>query len=146
MRRLPVQKSSTDWDSTVREAFLNECVKQGVRAELAADALADAADETTRQALCGVIADAKRRAALGWLSIETCLEQFGELAALAFERAVEEAAVATQSQRGLAPCSERRPRTSEIVVRHRDEAASRVVKRGRERLARYWAQNSFFAA
>jgi hypothetical protein len=135
-----------DWDATVREAFLTECVKQGVRAELATEALQDARDEATAASLRSVISDATRRAALGWLAIENCLEQFGELAALALERCVEEAAVATETQRGLSPISEMRPRTSQLVLRHRDEAASCIVRRGRERLARFWEQNGIFAA
>lgn len=139
-------RARLDWDATVREAFLLECVKQGVRAELASDALCDASDPATKAALRTVIADATRRAALGWLTIETCLEQFGELAVLALERCVEEAAVAAASQRGLGPVSEMRPRTSQLVLRHRDEAASSIVKRGRQRVARFWEQNGFFAA
>ena len=95
MRRAGVGAARLDWDATVREAFLTECVKQGVRAQLATEALGDAHDEPTSDALRAVINDATRRAGLGWLTIETCLEQFGELAALALERSVEEAAVAT---------------------------------------------------
>ena len=125
-----------DWDATIRDAFLTECVKQGVRAELAIDALGDTNDETTAAALRAVITDATRRAALGWLTIETCLEQFGELAALALERCVEEAAVETQSQRGLAPSSQMRPRTSQLVLRHRDEAASTAPRVGDARSLR----------
>jgi hypothetical protein len=146
MRRAGDQAARLDWDATVRDAFLTECVKQGVRVELAIDALRDARDETTAASLRTVIADAKRRAALGWLTIEKCLEQFGELAALALERCVEEAAVETESQRGLSPVSEMRPRTSQLVLRHRDDAASSIVKRGRDRLVRFWEQNGFFAA
>ena len=146
MRRAGDHAARLDWDASVRDAFLGECVKQGVRAELATDALRDARDEATSAALRTVIADATRRAALGWLTLEKCFEQFGEMAALALERCVEEAAVATESQRGLSPVSEMRPRTSQLVLRHRDEAASSIVKRGRERVARFWAQNGFFAA
>jgi hypothetical protein len=146
MRRAGDHAARLDWDTIVGDAFLNECVKQGVRAELAVDALGDASDEATATALRTVITDATRRAALGWLTIEKCFEQFGEMAALALERCVEEAAVATESQRGLDPSSEMRPRTSQLVLRHRDEAASRIVKRGRERLARFWDQNGSFAA
>jgi len=146
MRRAGVGAARLDWDATVREAFLTECVKQGVRAQLAIEALGDAEDEATSDALRVVINDATRRAGLGWLTIETCLEQFGELAALALERCVEEAAVATESQRGLGPISEIQPRTSRLVLRHRDEAAASIVKRGRERLVRFWAQNGTFAA
>jgi hypothetical protein len=146
MLKASVRAARLDWDATMRDAFLNECVKQGIRAELAIDALGDAEDEATATALRSVIADATRRAALGWLTIENCIEQFGELAVLALERSVEEAAVATQSQRGLGPSSETRPRASQFVLRHRDQAALAIVKRGRERIARFWAQNGFFAA
>jgi hypothetical protein len=146
MLKAGARAARLDWDATVRDAFLNECVKQGVRAELAIDALRDTSDETTGAALRTVMTDATRRAALGWLTIENCLEQFGELAALALERCVEEAAVATESQRGLGPSSEMRPRTSQLVLRHRDEAAAAIVRRGRDRLARFWEQNGFFAA
>jgi hypothetical protein len=142
---LKAGRARLDWDATVREAFLGECVKQGIRAELAIDALGDTHDEATATALRSVIADATRRAALGWLTIENCLEQFGELAVLALERSVEEAAVAAESQRGL-PSSEIRPRTSQLVLRHRDQTALAIVKRGRERIARFWDQNGFFAA
>ncbi len=148
MRRAMTQRARLDWDDAVRDAFFTQCLKQGVRSELAIDALRDTSDPPSATALRTVITDATRRAALGWLTIEACLEQFGELAALALERCVEEAAVATQSQRGLAPSSETamRPRTSQFVLRSRDEAASRIVKRGRDRIARFWEQNGFFAA
>ena len=71
-----------DWDATVRQAFLEACMLEGVRAELARVALryeGPYADATLRKAS----EDAARRAALGWLTIETSLEQYGELAALA---------------------------------------------------------------
>ena len=146
MRRGSAQTARLDWDDAVSDAFFTQCLKQGVRSELAIDALRDTSDQHSAAALRAVITDATRRAALGWLTIEACLEQFGELAALALERCVEEAAVETQSQRGLGPSSEMRPRTSQIVLRSRDEAASRIVKRGRDRIARFWEQNGFFAA
>jgi hypothetical protein len=146
MLKASIRTARLDWDATMRDAFLNECVKQGVRAALATDALEDAHDEATAIALRSVITDATRRAALGWLTIENCLEQFGELAVLALERSVEEAAVAAQSQRGLGPSSQTRPRASQLVLRHRDQAALAIVKRGRDRIARFWSQHGFFAA
>ena len=86
-----------DWDATVRQAFLEACMLEGVRAELARVALryeGPFPDATLRKAS----EDAARRAALGWLTIETSLEQYGELAALALERCIEEAAL--QIRRG----------------------------------------------
>src|ERR1043166_1649634 len=93
MRTHRASGASIDWDATVRRAFLEGCVQQGVRAELAAQALASSRNAETESRLRDTQADAARRSALAWLTIETCLQQFGELAALALERCVEEASL-----------------------------------------------------
>jgi hypothetical protein len=128
---------SIDWDATVRRAFLEGCVQQGVRAELATQAIASAHEAETESRLRETQADAARRAALAWLTIETCLQQYGELAALALERCVEEASL--QIRRSSRPPSTLARSTRSI---DRDGAARAIVERGRERLARFWARDT----
>jgi hypothetical protein len=125
----------------VRQAFLEGCVHQGVRAELARLALDEAEDAATLRHLRETEADATRRAAVSWLTIETTLEQYGELAALAFERCIEEAALQIR-RRSYAPSSSiRAPRQLD-----RDDAALAIVERARERLAKFWGSSDTSAA
>jgi hypothetical protein len=138
MRTSAAQRASLDWDATVREAFLEGCLRQGVRAELATEALGETRDAATERALRTVVVDAAGRAASSWLTIENCLEQYGELAALALERCIEEASLQIRSDSRSDTITSIRPRTSGLVLRRRDESALSIVKRGRERLAQFW--------
>ena len=124
-----------DWDATVRQAFLEACMLEGVRAELARVALryeGPCADATLRKAS----EDAARRAALGWLTIETSLEQYGELAALALERCIEEAALQIRRGSSFPPPL---VGTSSRPTSHRrgDAVALAIIERGRQRLSRF---------
>jgi hypothetical protein len=132
---------AADWDATVRQAFLEGCVQQGVRAEMARRALDDATDAKSVRMLRETSDDANRRAAVAWLTIETNLEQFGELAALALERCIEEAALQIR-RRSYAPVSTVRPG----VQLDRDDAALAIVERARERLAKFWTASDTSAA
>jgi hypothetical protein len=132
---------AADWDATVRQAFLEGCVQQGVRAEMARLALVQSGDTRHAGALRETAADAARRAAVAWLTIETSLEQYGELAALALERCIEEAALQIR-RRSYAPSSSIRiPGQLD-----RDDAALAIVERARERLARFWESSDTSAA
>src|SRR6266852_4933274 len=92
--RTPRSDAGTeDWDAIVRRAFLEGCVHQGVRADFARRALDGAKDPRRLPDLEAAADDASRRAASAWLTIEKCLEQYGELAALALERCIEEASL-----------------------------------------------------
>src|SRR5215510_14441229 len=88
LRTNRAQARAADWNATVRHAFLEGCVPQGVRAETARRALTGVKDATTARVLRETADDAARRAAVAWLTIETALEQYGELAALALERCI----------------------------------------------------------
>jgi hypothetical protein len=142
LRTSRVDTDAVDWDTLVRQAFLEGCVQQGVRAELAQQALGEPhnpkADETLRLAA----EDAARRTALAWLTIETCLEQYGELAALALERCIEEASLQIR-RRSSMPVSSVGPSAR---LMHRDESALSIVGRARERLARFWGSSDTSAA
>jgi hypothetical protein len=130
-----------DWDATVRQAFLEGCVQQGVRAETARRALAESSDDRYVHTLRATLDDAARRAAVAWLTIETSLEQYGELAALALERCIEEAALQIR-RRSYAPGSSVRvPNQLD-----RDDAALAIVERARPRLARFWESSDTSAA
>jgi hypothetical protein len=135
-----------DWDALVREAFLDGCLQQGVRAELATRALADASDTMTERALRAVAEDASRRAALAWLSIDTCLDQYGELAALALARCIEEAALQTQRVGRPSATSSLRVRKSEPALIHRGTVALSIIQRGRDRLSQFWGSGGLGAA
>jgi hypothetical protein len=132
---------AADWDATVRQAFLEGCVQQGVRAEMARLALARASDAASVRTLRETADDAGRRAAVAWLTIETSLEQYGELAALALERCIEEASLQIR-RRSYAPSS-----TVRVAGQlDRDDAALSIVERARERLARFWEASDTSAA
>ncbi|HEX9294710.1 MAG TPA: hypothetical protein VF881_02715 [Polyangiaceae bacterium] len=141
-----VSEEAFDWDGLVREAFLDGCLQQGVRAELATRALAEASDSITERALRNVAEDASRRAALAWLTIDTCLEQYGELAALALGRCIEEAALQTLRVRRPSSASSLRIRKSEPALIHRGTVALSIILRGRERLAQFWENGGLGAA
>jgi hypothetical protein len=141
LRTSRAEARAVDWDATVRQAFLEGCVQQGVRAAMARRALADTKDAGTIRVLRETAEDAGRRAAVSWLTIETSLEQYGELAAFAFERCIEEAALQIR-RRSYAPGSSVRA-PSQL---DRDDAALAIVERARERLARFWASSDTSAA
>jgi hypothetical protein len=116
-------------------------VQQGVRAEMTRLALAGESDANRVRALRETADDAARRAAVAWLTIETSLEQYGELAALALERCIEEAALQIR-RRSYAPSSSiRLPGQLD-----RDDAALAIVERARDRLARFWESSDTSAA
>jgi hypothetical protein len=141
--RTPRNDAGTeDWDAIVRRAFLEGCVQQGVRADFARRALDRAKDPRSLRDLEAAADDAARRAASAWLTIEKCLEQYGELAALALERCIEEASLQIRRRSSLPP-----PKGSATLrVAARDDAALAVVTRGRERLARFWSTGDTSAA
>jgi hypothetical protein len=132
-----------DWDAIVRRAFLEGCVQQGVRADLARRALGDREGPRAPGDLEAAADDATRRSNLAWLTIENCLEQYGELAALALERCIEEASLQIRRRSSLPP-----PKASGTGLRvgARDDVALEIVKRGRERLARFWGESDTSAA
>jgi hypothetical protein len=132
---------SVDWDAMVRQAFLEGCLQQGVRAKLTAQAVASAGNPEAEQQLRNAANDAKHRAAVAWLTIEACLEQYGELAALALERCIEEASL--QIRRTIPPVSP--DRSGDPLARHEPPALS-IVERGRKRLARFWGSSDTSAA
>ncbi len=142
LRTSRLETDAVDWDALVRQAFLEGCVQQGVRAELAQQALHEPhnprADETLRLAAD----DASRRTSLAWLTIETCLEQYGELAALALERCIEEASLQIR-RRSSAPAIAVGPSSRPMS---RDESAASIVERARQRLARFWGSSDTSAA
>jgi hypothetical protein len=141
LRTYRASSRDADWDAVVRQAFLEGCVQQGVRAEMARLALADARDARAAASFRETAEDASRRAAVAWLTIETSLEQYGELAALALERCIEEASLQVR-RRSYAPGSSVRA-PSQL---DRDDAALAIVERGRERLARFWGSSDTSAA
>ena len=136
------ESGPVDWDAMVRQAFLEGCVQQGIRTRMAEQALAESLDPGASGSLREAADDAARRTALAWMTIETCLEQYGELAALALERCIEEASLQIR-RRSSAPPSVIRP-SQELVAR--DGSALSIIERARERLARFWGQSDTSAA
>ncbi len=147
-----VHMHATDWDASVRRAFLDGCLQHGVRTEMARLALASACNDATAAMLRDVRDDAARRAALGWLTIEKCLEQYDELAALALERCIEETALQIRRQSCAPSAPPRRgsgvrDTMGALRSQHdRNEAALGIVELARERLARFWASSDTSAA
>jgi hypothetical protein len=143
------QAAEGDWELAVRSAFFRECMRHGVRAELARQTLARAGDR--EEALRDQLEASARRAALGWLRLETSLAHYGELAAFALARCLDEAAldVRCRSAPPSSPASTSSlppARTSQVVPREGEPHALSIVERGRERLARFWESNRFCAA
>jgi hypothetical protein len=141
-----------DWELAVRSTFFGECLQQGVGAELTREALARVVDPENERKLREQAEAFSRRAALGWLRLETLLATYGELAAFALARCLEEAML--DIRRRAAP---RRPpslpggaspagRPSQVVLKEGDPHALAIVQRARERLARLWDSNGFCAA
>jgi hypothetical protein len=136
-----------DWDTAVRSAFLGGCVREAARAQRATEALREGVDPGRERALREAAELASRKAALGWLRLETCLAHYGELAAFALERCLEEAAVEIRLRAAVAPIGSMAPaaRSSQVVMKG-DAVALSIVQRGRERLARFWQASGFRAA
>jgi hypothetical protein len=136
-------RRAEDWDDIVRRAFLEGCVQQGVRADLARRALAEAKSTRALRDLEAAADDAARRAATAWLTIENCLEQYGELAALALERCIEEASLQVRRTSSVPPA---KGSGTGLRLAARDDAALAIVNRGRARLARFWGASDTSAA
>jgi hypothetical protein len=133
-----------DWEGAVRVAFLDGCLMQGLRAEAAQEALRDAARPPREAALREQASTASLDAALGWLRLETCFARYGELAALAFARCLDEAELDLRvSER---PKRTSTPRSSGVLSTHPAVPALAIIQRGRERLSRFWAGPRFRAA
>jgi hypothetical protein len=142
MIKIRPEDGSIDWDAKVRQAFLEGCVQQGVRARMAEQALGESLDPGAAASLRDAAEDAARRASLAWMTIETCLQQYGELAALALERCIEEASLQVR-RRSSSPPSLVRP--SQDLV-DRDGSALSIIERARERLAKFWGASDTSAA
>src|SRR5882724_3721075 len=142
VRTSRAEAAAVDWDAMVRQAFLEGCVQQGVRADLAQHAL-DRGDVAEReQDLRETLDDASRRAAVAWMAIESYLEQYGELAVMALERCIEEASLQVRRRSSMpAPASGMTP-----VLVDRDDSALVIIERGRERVARFWGSRDTSAA
>jgi len=142
VRTSRAEAAAVDWDAMVRQAFLEGCVQQGVRADLAQHAL-DRGDVAEReQDLRETLDDASRRAAVAWMAIESYLEQYGELAVMALERCIEEASLQVRRRSSM-------PAPASGVSRHlgdRDDFALTIIERGRERVARFWGSRDTSAA
>jgi len=143
MRAPRSDAGAEDWDALVRRAFLEGCVQQGVRADMARRAVEEARDQGTLGELHAAAEDAARRAAIAWLTIENCLDQYGELAALALERCIEEASLQIRRPSSFPPA---KGSGTALRLRARDDAALSIVNRGRERLARFWGASDTSAA
>jgi hypothetical protein len=141
MKSSKAELLAADWDSTVRHAFLEGCVQQGIRAEVAKNAIERAHSPNAARELRAAADDAARRAEYAWRTIDMCLEQYGEMAALAFERCVEEASL--QARRSSAP-------PSSLVVAGppsaREDHALAIIDRAREKLAQFWKASGTSAA
>ncbi len=143
VRTSRAEAAAVDWDAMVRQAFLEGCVQQGVRADLAQRAL-DRGDlaEGTEHELRETVDDATRRATVAWMAIDTYLEQYGELAVMALERCIEEASLQARRRSSLpAPASDVAPRLVD-----REDSALVIIERGRERVARFWGSRDTSAA
>src|SRR5882724_5864533 len=143
LRTSRAEAAAVDWDAMVRQAFLEGCVQQGVRAELAQHAI-DRGDgaEGNDQDLREILEDASRRATVAWMAIDSYLEQYDELAVMALERCIEEASLQVRRRSSMpAPASGMTP-----VLVDRDDSALVIIERGRERVARFWGSRDTSAA
>lgn len=157
-RRKPSPPDDIDtagWDESIRSAFLEGCVLEGVRAGLAHEALAVGASDERQVDLGREEKGASLNAALGWLRIETCLARYGELAALALARCIDELTLEYRQREetmGRAPFSISPPVDWEALDRPSQETANskamtlEILQRGRDRLARFWQANGASAA
>jgi hypothetical protein len=151
--------SVNDWDEAVRVAFVEGCLREGLRAEIAEEALREA-DTSVEPVLREQSQSATLSAAVAWLKLETCLARYGELAAMALARCLDEAELelrvrvsAVRPTKDTRDASDRvvEPstpvsRSSGVVVRNTDAQELIIVQRGRERLHRFWANDNFRAA
>jgi hypothetical protein len=156
--------TALDWDAAVRSAFLEGCLGQGVRAEAARIALSDIDATEPEPLLREQMKAAALGAALGWLKLETCLARYGELAALALARCLDEAELDIRSEISASSTSKPRSssvgapdsdagelvspaaRASQVVPRCGTAVRVAIVQRARERLERFWRGDEFRAA
>src|SRR4051812_37475371 len=83
--------SATDWDESIRAAFADECMSEGIRAGLLLEAAQHARHPEVRHLIAEGLDRAARRASQGWSDLDRCFGEWGELSACALERAIEEA-------------------------------------------------------
>lgn len=133
-----------DWDAAVRAAFLEGCLAEGLHAEAAHAALHDGAPAPREAKLRELAKSASLNAALGWLRLETCLARYGELAALALARCLDEAEFDARLRdvRSGAHIV----RSSGILPVGATIPAMAIIQRGRDRLDRFWTGTTFRAA
>lgn len=136
--------SACDWDVAVRIAFVDGCLREGVRAELTQDALRDVVPPAREAVLRDHARAAAVNAALGWLRLETCFARYGELAALALARCLDETEL--DLRMSARPIEGRAPRSSGILPASSAVPGLAITQRGRERLARFWSGTTFRAA
>jgi hypothetical protein len=153
-----------DWDKAVRAAFLEGCMREGVRADDAKSALSDGASREPEALLRERAKEATQGAALGWLKLETCLARYGELAAMSLARCLDEAELDIRREIATSNASNRRgvsldevegdgaaavsptARSSQTITRCGSAVRVSIVQRARERLERFWQGNEFRAA
>jgi hypothetical protein len=145
-------RAHPDWDEAVRSAFIDQCLRAGIRAERIRESLRERAKPSGSRTMRDKGKNAELQAALGWLRLETCLARYGELAALALSRYVEEATLAVRVCRLHRPrreCDERRNSRLPATVSERDSGVVRlesalalsIIERARARLERFWELN-----
>jgi hypothetical protein len=110
------------WDELIHEAF-KVCLTAGMARRC--------------EGPCGAaprfeyrLSERSRHCEAGWAAIDICLERWGQLAARALERAIEEARIVVGCE------------TDE----GRATAGRAIVERACERLARFWRDEATFAA
>jgi len=149
-----------DWEAAVHAAFIEGCLREGARAEAAAEALRSPVSTWQERELRDDAKAAELAAALGWLRIETCLARYGELAALALARLLDETAleirlraIPAQSRGRAVPAREDALSSlspaelpSGVLPKYGVAHGLAVVQRGRERLMRFWDTPEFRAA
>jgi len=150
------ENAPDDWDAAVRSAFLRCCLREGIRAALAVQMLNRAAPSEDTRELREEARDASRKAAVGWLRIETFLARYTDLAALALSRCVEETTLEiriqsdrsseTLSSSASEPSQAPMARKSQVQRKKSAAEALLIVERARERLERFWAITDFRAA
>jgi hypothetical protein len=109
---------------------------------MAERALAESLDAGAGRSLREAAEDAERRSTLAWMTIENCLESYGELAALALERCIEEASLQIRRRSSMPPSA---VRVSQELG-DRDVLALSIIDRARDRLVRFWAAGDTSAA
>jgi hypothetical protein len=123
----PVAKRSgvveVGWDELVHDAFMGGCLESGMQRRC------DRACEGTARFEYR-LSECSRHCEAGWAAVDICLSRWGQLAARALERAIEEAKLVV----GCEPDE------------GRANAGRAVIERAGERLARFWRDEATFAA